>query len=129
MATFRELAIVNCVRGSGPGGQNVNKVNSKVEVRLPLALLEQPIANRLQERSKRVTNEGILIITCQESRDQAKNKEKAFQKLEEHIALMMEDPKDRLYSGVTYEAKQKRLNAKKVHSEHKSNRRAKDWED
>ena len=125
---LKNLVEVNCVRSSGAGGQNVNKVSSKVELRLDVKRLDENISARLLQESKRINKEGILVITCSETRDQHKNKELAFQKMRAHIDLMMLDPKDRIATTQTNGSKEKRLKSKKQHSTNKANRNNKDWE-
>ena len=115
------------VRSSGAGGQNVNKVSSKVVLSFDLAnsfglteeekeLLQTKIANKL-------TQEAILIITSEEDRSQFKNKEIAIKKFLKVIENGLIVPKERKEIKVSRRAKEKRLNAKKVMSVLKQNRK------
>lgn len=115
------------VRSSGAGGQNVNKVSSKVVLTFDVMhskglndfekeLLQTKIATKL-------TQEGILILTSEEERSQFKNKEivtkKCFRLLENALKI----PKIRRETKVPRSVKEKRLNAKKVMSVLKQNRK------
>jgi ribosome-associated protein len=115
------------VRSSGAGGQNVNKVSSKVVLSFDLlnskgltddekTLLRTKIATKL-------TQDGILILTSEEDRSQLKNKEKVIKKCFKLLENALIIPKERKATKVTRAAKEKRLNAKKVMSVLKQNRK------
>ncbi|MFD2908914.1 alternative ribosome rescue aminoacyl-tRNA hydrolase ArfB [Flavobacterium ardleyense] len=115
------------VRSSGAGGQNVNKVSSKVVLSFDLAnslgltqeekeLLQIKIANKL-------TQEYVLIVTSEEDRSQFKNKGIAIKKFLTIIENGLKVPKERKEVKVSRRAKEKRLNAKKVMSVLKQNRK------
>lgn len=114
-------------RSSGPGGQNVNKVNSKATLRwnpsASPALPEDVRARFLARYASRLTNEGELLITSQESRDQPKNIAICLEKLRIMIAGVLTAPKKRRPTKPTKGSKQRRLTAKKQRSEVKAGRR------
>lgn len=110
-------------RSSGPGGQNVNKVNSKVTLKfdvthsLVLSLEERKVI--LEKLASRITKEGILFITSQDSRSQAQNKDAALAKFDELLIKAFAIPKVRKPSKPSKAAKRKRVDMKKRHSEKK----------
>ena len=115
------------VRSSGAGGQNVNKVSSKVVLTFDLinskglnddekALLQTKLATKL-------TQEGILILTTEEDRSQLKNKEKVIKKCFKLLENALIIPKERKETKIPRSVKEKRLNAKKVMSVLKQNRK------
>lgn len=114
------------VRSSGAGGQNVNKVSSKVVLSFDLANslgLTQEEKERLQIKiANKLTQEAVLIITSEEDRSQFKNKEIAIKKFLKVIENGLLVPKERKEIKVSRNAKEKRLNAKKVMSVLKQNR-------
>lgn len=122
----------NFVRSSGPGGQNVNKLSTKVELRLRLEearWLPQDVKSRLLAQQKgRVNKDGELIISSQEFRTQGRNRQAAFDKLQEFVDQACIVPKERkLRKGLTRKAKERRLQNKKKRSETKQNRRRVDY--
>ena len=115
------------VRSSGAGGQNVNKVSSKVVLTFDLInskglseeekmLLQTKIATKL-------TQDGILILTSEEDRSQQKNKEKVIKKCFKLLENALVVPKERKETKIPRAVKEKRLNAKKVMSTLKQNRK------
>ena len=115
------------VRSSGAGGQNVNKVSSKVVLSFDLANslgLNEEEKERLQIKiANKLTQEAVLIITSEEDRSQFKNKEIAIKKFLKVIENGLLVPKERKEIKVSRNAKEKRLNAKKVMSVLKQNRK------
>ena len=115
------------VRSSGAGGQSVNKVSSKVVLSFDLANslgLTQEEKERLQIKiANKLTQEVVLIITSEEDRSQFKNKEIAVKKFLKVIENGLLVPKERKEIKVSRRAKEKRLNAKKVMSVLKQNRK------
>lgn len=115
------------VRSSGAGGQNVNKVASKVELHFPVANSQalsdeekERVINKLQSR---LTNNNELILQSDESRSQHKNKELVTQRFVEMLRQTLVKPKPRKKIKPSKAAKLKRLREKKVQAEKKKNRR------
>ncbi|MBA4056262.1 MAG: aminoacyl-tRNA hydrolase, partial [Marivirga sp.] len=104
-------------RSDGPGGQNVNKVNSKVTVRFDVKqsqVLTDDEKNIISKRlGSRLTREGVLVLTAQESRSQMQNKETVIQKLENVLAKAFEKKKTRKPTKPSKGAVQERINKKK----------------
>ncbi len=110
-------------RSSGPGGQNVNKVNSKVTLRWPVkdsALLTPDEKELLlQKLSSHLTIEGVLLLCAQDSRSQVQNKEEVLLKLERLLKRAFTKKKKRKATKPSKSAVQTRLNRKKKHSDKK----------
>ncbi|AMM50790.1 peptide chain release factor 1 [Rufibacter sp. DG15C] len=114
-------------RSSGPGGQNVNKVESRVEVWFSIensALLSPEQKELMLEKlAPRLNKEGFLHLASQEDRSQLVNKELATQKLYETLEQALHRPKPRKKTRPSKAAVQKRIEAKKKIGQKKANRR------
>lgn len=115
------------VRSSGAGGQNVNKVSSKVVLTFDL-LNSQSLSDDEKELSQKklkskLTSEGILILNCDEDRSQLKNKEIVTKRFLEIIQKSLIVPKERKATKVPKSVIEKRLKDKSTNSEIKQNRK------
>jgi ribosome-associated protein len=120
------------VRAAGPGGQNVNKVASAVELRFDVAssrALPEPVRARLlARRDRRLTSEGVLVIQANRFRDQAKNRDDARARLAELVRAAMHVPKRRIATKPTRASKERRIESKKSRSTIKQTRGGRGWD-
>jgi ribosome-associated protein len=110
-------------RSSGPGGQNVNKVNTKVTLRFDVEksqlLTDEEKALLRSKLSTRITADGSLLLTAQDKRSQLQNKEAVILKLNELLAKALAKKKKRKATKPSKSAIQKRIKSKKERSEKK----------
>lgn len=126
---LRELQY-KAIRSSGAGGQHVNKVSSKVELSFNVVSsegLSDMEKSRFQSKLKsRLTNEGTLILQCDEARSQHRNKDLVVKRFFELLKKNLEVPKKRKTSKPTKSSVEKRLKTKKMAAEKKSGRKKPD---
>jgi len=124
---IRERCQFSYARSGGPGGQNVNKVATKVIAHLPLSslsflteegrgILELRLANRINAQ-------GEIVVSVQDTREQARNREIAVERLSELISMSLRKPRKRVKTGPSRAAREARLRGKKLRSSVKQGRR------
>ena len=119
--------VFNAVRSSGSGGQHVNKVATKIELRWDLknsTAFSEEEKNQLKTKlANRISKENILTISCEESRSQYQNKELAKKRLVELLEVSLLKPKKRKKTKPGIIAQQKRLKHKRLNAEKKYDRK------
>jgi ribosome-associated protein len=121
------------VRASGPGGQNVNKVASAVQLRYDLigsSALDERVKLRLRALAgRRVTEDGALLIIARNHRTQEQNRREAHERLAELIRQALIEPKKRRATKPTRASKERRLESKVRDQRTKSRRGKVRWDD
>ena len=130
VARAQSLASESFITATGPGGQNVNKVATAVQLRLDVYALrlEPAVFQRLKALAgNRMTAKGEIVIAARRFRTQEMNREDARQRLAELIEQALVEPKKRAKSRVNRVGKEQRLKSKKARGTVKANRGRVEW--
>lgn len=130
IAALKKELVFSTSRSSGPGGQNVNKVNTKVTLKFDVAgsavLTEEEKQIITDKLASRITTEGILVLVSQDKRSQLDNKEAVREKFVKLIAKAFEKKKVRKATKPSKASVKERIETKKRHAEKKKWRRGAD---
>jgi ribosome-associated protein len=124
---FSKEFVFNASRSSGPGGQNVNKVNSKIELRFNISessmLSEEEKALIFEKLATKITDSGEIVVVSQSERSQMRNKELAIEKFTNLLVKAFTIKKVRKPTKTSRAAKEKRLEKKRITSLKKESRK------